>query len=163
MRTALACTLAAGVVMAGCGGSSAGVPLAAQDSATLRNDVSAIRTAAAASNPSDAHAAAARLKSDVQRLLDEGRLSSADARSMLIVVAQVDNRISAEVHAPTPATTTPAPVTTAAPTTASPTVTPASPPAHTPAPTLGPPGHAAPGPQAQGHPPGPGGGKHGGH
>jgi hypothetical protein len=98
--------------MAGCGGSSAGVPLAAQDSTTLRNDVSAIRTASAARNPSGAHAAAVRLKADVQRLLGQGRLSSADARSILAVVGQVDDRISAEIHPPTPAVTsasTPAP------------------------------------------------------
>lgn len=109
MRTALACTLAAGAVIAGCGGSSAGVPLAAQDSATLRQDVSAIRAAAAASNPSRAHAAAARLRADVQRLRAQGRLSSADARSLLIGVGQVDGRISAEVHAPAAPVTSPAP------------------------------------------------------
>ena len=120
MRTALACTLAAGVVLAGCGGSSAGVPLAAQDSATLRGDVSAIRTAAAADNPSAAHAAAAKLRSDVQRLLGQGRLASTDARSMLAVSMQIDTRISAELHAPTPTVTSasaPAPTSTpAAPT-----------------------------------------------
>lgn len=116
MRTALACALAAGVVIAGCGGSSAGAPLAAQDSATLSHDVSAIRAAAAANDPSRAHAAAARLRGDVQRLLGQGRLSSADARSLLIGVGQVDGRISAQVHAPAaPVTTTTSPAPTPAP------------------------------------------------
>jgi hypothetical protein len=136
MRTALACTLAAGVVIAGCGGSSAGVPLAAQDAATLRNDVSAIRAAAAASNPTGAHAAAARLRADVQRLLQQGRLSPTDAQSMLATSTQVDSRISAEIHAPAPATTS------------TPTVTS---PSQAPAPT----------PAAPAHPKGPG--KAGGH
>ncbi|TMM00588.1 MAG: hypothetical protein E6G05_11095 [Actinobacteria bacterium] len=143
MRTALACTLAAGVVIAGCGGSSAGAPLAAQDSATLRNDVSAIRTAATASNPSGARAAAARLQADVQRLLGEGHLSSADAHSILIGLVQVNSRIGAEVHAPAPAITT-----------ASPTSAPPPKPAPA-APKPGPPAHAKP----HGH--GPGGGKDG--
>ena len=137
MRTALACTLAAGVVIAGCGGSSAGAPLAAQDSATLRNDVSAIRTAATASNPSGARAAAARLQADVQRLLGEGHLSSADAHSILIGLVQVNSRIGAEVHAPAPAITT------------------ASPPAPAPAPQHGP-------AKVKPHGHGPDGGKHGG-
>src|SRR5436309_11281873 len=105
MRTALACTLAAGVVIAGCG-SSGSVPLAARDSATLRNDVSAIRAAAMASNAGGAHAATARLRTDVERLLGEGRISSADARSIVTAVGQVDSRISTEVHAPAPAPTT---------------------------------------------------------
>ena len=109
MRTALACTLAAGAVIAGCGGSSAGVPLAAQDSATLRGDVSAIRSAAAASNPTAAQGAAARLRADVQRMLQQGRLSPTDAQSILAALTQVDPRISAEVHAPAP---TPAPTVT---------------------------------------------------
>jgi hypothetical protein len=115
MRTALACTLAAGVVIAGCGGSSAGVPLAAQDSATLRGDVSDIRAAAAAGNPTGAHAAAAKLRADVQRLRQQGRLSSTDAQSMLAVSTQVDNRISAEVRAPLPAATSTSTVTSPAP------------------------------------------------
>src|SRR5438067_12416099 len=136
MRTALACTLAAGVVIAGCGGSSAGAPLAAQDSATLRGDVSAIRAAATASNPSGTRAAAARLQADVQRLLGEGRLSSADARSILNGLGPVNSRISAEVHAPAP------PVATA------------SPPAPAPAPQHGP-------AKVKPHGHGPG-GKHGG-
>src|SRR5437868_7073719 len=143
MRTALACRLAAGVVIAGCGGSSARVPLAAQDSATLRNDVSAIRAAAAASNPSGAAAAAARLQADVQRLLGEGRLSSADGRSILLGVRQVDSRISADVHAPAaPVTKTAAP----APTTASSVTTTASP-----APTPAPAAPAHPHPQPKPH------------
>jgi hypothetical protein len=146
MRTALACTLAAGVVIAGCGGSSAGVPLAAQDSATLRGDVSAIRAAAAASNPTGAHAAAAKLRADVQRLTQQGRLSPTDGQSMLAVSTQVDSRISAEVHAPTPATTT------------TPTVTSTSP-----APRPAAPAHPKGPAKAGGHGHGPGhGGKHGG-
>ena len=150
MRTALARTLAAGVVIAGCGGSSAGGPLAAQDSATLRGDVSAIRTAAAANDPSGAHSAATRLRADVQRLRSDGRLSSADAQAILTAAGQVDSRISAEVHAPAPATT------------ASPSVTSASPPASTPAPAA--PAHPKPPAKAGGHGHGPGhGGKDDGH
>jgi hypothetical protein len=134
MRTALACTLAAGAVIAGCGGSSPRAPLAAQDSNTLRQDVSAIRAAAAASDPTGARAAAARLRTDVARLLGRGRLSSADARSILTGLGQVDGRISAEVHAPVQSTTTP------------------TPPAPAPA-AKGPPAH----PKAHGHGPGKGG------
>ena len=149
MRTALACTLAAGAVIAGCGGSSASAPLVTQDSATLRHDVSAIRAAAAASDRVGAHAAAARLRADVQRLLGQGRLSPTDARSILIGVGQVDSRISAQVHAPAaPATTTASP----APTTASP--------APTPAPAA--PAHPHPKPKAPGHGGSGHGGKHGG-
>jgi hypothetical protein len=141
MRTALACTLAAGVVIAGCGGSSAGVPLAAPDTATLRQDVSAIRTAAAASDPSGAHAAATRLRADAQRLQGEGRLSSADAQSILIAAREADNRISNEVHAPAPAVTSASPPTPAAPAAkpARPAAKPA-PPAHAKGPDHGP-GH----------------------
>jgi hypothetical protein len=148
MRTALACALAAGAVIAGCGGSSTSAPVAAQDSATLRNDVSAVRAAAAASDPVGAHAAAARLRSDVERLLGQGRLSSTDARSILIGVGQVDSRISAQVHEPAaPVTTTasPAPTTAApAPTTASPAPTPAPAASAHPHPTPKAPGHAGP-------------------
>jgi hypothetical protein len=96
------------MAIAGCGGSSAPAPLAAQDSATLRHDISAIRTAAAANDPSAAHAAAARLRADVESLRGTSRLSQSDARSILVAVGQVDSRISAEVHAPVP-TASPAP------------------------------------------------------
>jgi hypothetical protein len=109
MRPALACIFATGVVIAGCGGSSAGVPLAAQDSATLHKDIGAIRTAAGASDPVAAHAAAARLRADVERLRGEGRLSPGDSQTILSAVSLVDNRISAQVRAATPAVTTTSP------------------------------------------------------
>ncbi len=74
-----------------------------------------------ASDPSGAHAAAARLRADVQRLHSEGRLSSADAQSLLVAAGQVDNRISNEVHTPAPS------VTSASPTTPAPAPKPAGP------------------------------------
>jgi hypothetical protein len=138
------------VVIAGCGGSSAGTPLAAPDSATLRNDIGAIRTAAGASNPTAAHAAVTRLRADVTRMRGEGRLSPADAQSILLGTGRVDSRITAEVSAPVKTVTS-------APPTAS---TPA--PAQTPAPTQtrAPPAH--PHPKGKDHATGHGGGKDGG-
>jgi hypothetical protein len=130
------------MAIAGCGGSSAGAPLAAPDSATLNRDISAIRVAAAASDPSAAHAAAAGLRADVERLRGEGRLSQTDSESILVGSMQVEGRISAEVHAASPAgsTTEPAPA---------PVTTPAAP-----APTPAAPGHQKDHSKGQNAPPG---------
>jgi hypothetical protein len=152
MRTALACTLAAGVAIAACGGSSAGAPLAAQDSVILRNDISAIRTASAANDPAAAHAAAARLRADVERLRGLGRLSATDSRSIVAASMRVDTRISAEVS-PRASSAAPAPSSAApiAPTESARTAT-------TPAPSTHDRGPAQP----KGHDHGHGGGKDGG-
>jgi hypothetical protein len=109
MRTLCACTVAVGVVIAGCGGASAGAPLAPQDSATLGRDIGAIRTAAAADDRTGAQSAVARLRADVERMRGAGRLSPADSQTILLGVDRVDGRIAAEVHPPVSATTPPSP------------------------------------------------------
>jgi hypothetical protein len=102
MRTGLACALLAGTIIAGCGGSPTPAPIAPSDAARLRQEVAAIRAAAAAQDPDATHAAAASLRADVQRLMNDGRLSAADGQPMLVVAAQADSRITAEVHSPVP-------------------------------------------------------------
>jgi hypothetical protein len=102
MRAGLASALLAAVAIGGCGGSAAGGRLAASDAATLHQDVGLIRAAAAARNAGGADAAAAKLRGDVGRLLDTGRLSAGDGQLMLRAVAEVDRRISVELQTPAP-------------------------------------------------------------
>jgi hypothetical protein len=98
MKRAFACLVTAGIALAGCGGSSAVGPLAAGDAASLRNDLSTIRAKAAAHDPAGAHASAQQMRSDVDRLVNEGRLSGADGHALLTALAEVNDRISREVH-----------------------------------------------------------------
>jgi hypothetical protein len=104
MRAA-ASALLAGAVLAGCGGSAPIAQLAPGDAAKLREDVAAIRTAAAARDSGAAHTAAVRLRSEIESLQAQGGLSAIDARRLLAAVASADARISTEVRpatAPSP-------------------------------------------------------------
>jgi hypothetical protein len=110
MKRALACLITAGAsALAGCGGTSASGSVAPENAASLRADLAAIRAAASAHEPAAAHAATARMRADVQRLVSTGGLSAADGRMMLTALSQVNSRISAEVQAPASATVTVAP------------------------------------------------------
>lgn len=119
MKRALACLLTAGTALAGCGGSPAVGPLSTPDATSLRQDLSTIRAKAAAHDPAGAHAAAQQMQADIDRLVSEGRLSTADGRAMLTALARVNDRIAVEVHvAPAtvlPGTAAPAPKTAPAP------------------------------------------------
>jgi len=119
MKRALACALAAGATVAACGGSAGVAPLAAGDATGLRHHLAVIRARAAADDPAGAHAAASSLKAYIDRLLRASRLSAADGRLMLTALAEVDDRISVEVHAApppaAPATPAPAPAPRSAP------------------------------------------------
>lgn len=100
MRRGLLAVLSAGATacLAGCGGSSSVGPIASADASRLRQDVSVIRTAAAAGHPASAHRAVAALHSHVEQMMKTGGLSGVDGRLLLLEAAHVDARISVQVH-----------------------------------------------------------------
>ena len=67
-----------------------------------------MRAATAAREPGAAHAATARMRADVQRLVSTGDLSATDGHVMLTELTRVDGRISVEVHAAPPKAAPPA-------------------------------------------------------
>jgi hypothetical protein len=111
--------LVAGVAvlaLAGCNGGAAG--LAAQSATVLHERVAAVRAAADTDDRDAAIAAVDAFRAEVQRLVDAGELTQAEAAGLLAHADAIAADVLAEVVAPTPEPTpepTPSPEPTLAP------------------------------------------------
>lgn len=90
--------LSAALLGGGCGGGSTAGALRPADAGTLHQDVSSIRAAAATNHPGIAHAEVAVLRGHLEQMVRTKRLSSLDARVLIVEATHADGRISAEVH-----------------------------------------------------------------